>query len=215
MTITDLVTIVDELTITSSPTPGARIIRHALLTELRAAVQPNLGGNDTGRSTGNRIPIDAGALAAWKDITREIAGLHHALNGDQPTTGSYEQILVAWSRDLVAADQEYGLAEDTLTTLHTKLARIRDRIRRFFDPPRSGDIPGEPCPACGFTTAHINRDGDTEQVPALGTSRDDINDTYTVICRSCHTTWPRQELTLLGALRRRYLAAFPTDKGLQ
>lgn len=184
VTVEQILTIVDELAIASAPTPRAKILRLGLITELRAEMAPSLGSTGTGRG-GSRIPIDVGMLTRWEDITGRIESLYDEIIGESPITGSHEQILLGWSRELLVAHTEapHGLNQDALTLALRKVTRIRDLIVDHFDPPRTGDIPGIACEYCGATRAEVDRDGEPEIMPALGwISR---RGTVSVACRAC------------------------------
>jgi hypothetical protein len=190
-TVQDIITIVDELANISTPTPASTIIRVGLITELRTELRPNLGRTTPGRGDRNRLPIDTTALAVWEDVTTRIQALHIDLNGTPATTGSLEQILNAWARDLVAAEltTPNGLNEPTLRLMHHRVTSIRNRIRNHLDPYPAGDIPGAQCPVCGADIAHVLIDGEEAQMPAIGWSKPPTG--LTVECRNpaCLTTW--------------------------
>lgn len=202
ITIDNILTVVDELANVSTPTPGAMIVRYGLITELRSALQPNLGQTSTGRGSGNRIPIDPTTMALWETITDRVLALREDLEDAPDRTGSLEQILNGWARDLVAADLEIrvlqeqngthvtGLNEVALATILHRLTRIRDLIDHHFNPPRTGDIPNAQCPVCGHDTVINIEDGDYTQKAALG-FQIDHNGTVTVTCHNpdCATGW--------------------------
>lgn len=227
VTVAEIVAVVDELAVTSSPTPASMIVRIGLLTELRAELRPSLGQTSGGRGSGAaRIPIDAGAIAIWEDVTARVLALYEDLEGEAARTGSVEQVIIGWSRDLIAADLEVrarqetagieptGLSQDTLRLMLHRVNRIRDRIVRHFDPGRSGDIPGEACPVCGKPTALVEEDGEQLQMPALGwTIRG--GEGMTVTCRNpdCATTWRgADELELLQLQRRLFATLHHTPE---
>lgn len=201
ITVEQIITIVDELAIASSPTPKAKIIREGLIAQLRTELAPSLGSTGTGKG-GARIPIDVGMLTLWEDITGRIESLYDEIIGETPTTGSHEQILLSWSRELLIADTEapHGLNQDALRLTLRKVTRIRDLIVDHFDPPRSGDIPGVPCDFCGATRAEVDQDGETVIMPALGwTSRRKTG--LTVTCRACESKWDHHYLTALEEMQ--------------
>ncbi|QTV79464.1 hypothetical protein [Microbacterium sp. NIBRBAC000506063] len=121
----------------------------------------------------------------------------------RPTlAGSHEQILLAWSRELAAADAAapHGLNQDALRfTLH-KVTRIRDLIRDFFDPPRTGDIPKARCPSCDETTALALVDGDWIPVPAIGWIHT-TGDGLEAFCRNCDRRWSGELLHLMDRFK--------------
>lgn len=215
VTVADIVTVVDELAVTSSPSPASRIVRAGLLTELRSELAPSLGSTGSGRgSGGNRWPIDAGMLRVWSDVTGRVQALYEDLEGVTAEVGSVEQIIVSWSRDLIAADMEararqdlagvdvVGLSQDTLRLMLHRVRSIRDRIEHHFNPARTGDIPGVACPVCGRAKATVWDDEleEQSQMPALGWSKRG-DQPLTVVCRvpGCDTTWTgKAEIELLG-----------------
>lgn len=200
VTIEDIFAVVDELTIASSPSPRSRILRIPLITELRAAATPDFGSTGSGRGSATRTPINADALERWEDITGRVEALYEDLEGAAPVGGSHEQILTSWSRDVAAADaaartqqyarglEETGMDQDALRLMLHRVARIRDEIRAFFDPPASGDIPKAPCPNCGATKAYRHKRRDVEIVTALGWVRD-REEGVIVTCRACGAAW--------------------------
>lgn len=193
VTFTDVLAVVDELAIASSPIPRSPIVRIPLITLLRAELTPSLGSTSAGRGGGSRIPIDAGALALWEDITGRIEAMHENVEGAAPTTGSYEQILITWAREMSAFDTSTGLSQDAIRYALHRVTRIRDLIRDHFDPPKTGDIPGVACYECAATTAIRIVDGEEQQMPALGWShRPDTG--VTVTCRACDAHWDQQAL---------------------
>lgn len=201
VTIQDIIALVDELAIASSPTPRSTITRPALLTMLRDAVAPNLGSTGAGRGAGRSIPIDAGALTLWEDVTGRIEALHEDLEGEAPVTGSHEQILLAWSRELLAAaNSPHGLNQDAIDYAHHRVARIRNLIRDHFDPPRIGEILGAACLDCGETQVLLLIDGEEIPAPAVITIRRG-NDPLIVHCRVCAETWSTEDLELLDRFR--------------
>lgn len=169
ITIDQLTRLVDELANISTPTPASGIIRYGLLTDLRNELRPSIGSTTTGRGAGNRIPIDPTALAVWEDVTGRIQALAVDLGEEPARTGSVEQILNAWARDLVAADatareiqahrsqEPTGLNQDTLRLLHHRLEKIRDTIDRHFNPPRVIDFPT--CPECHESHVLVDDNG--------------------------------------------------------
>lgn len=200
VTVAQILAIVDELAISSAPTPRAQILRLGLITELRSEMTPSLGSTGTGRG-GARIPIDIGMFTLWEDITGRIESLYDDIIGESPVTGSHEQILLAWSRELLVADTEApnGLNQDALTFALRRVTRIRDLIVDHFDPPRTGDIPGIACEYCGATRAEVDHDGDTEIMPALGwISR---RGSVTVRCRACAYEMDHDYLTNREAVK--------------
>lgn len=200
VTVDHIIAIVDELAIASAPTPRAKILRVGLITELRAEMAPSLGSTGTGKG-GARIPIDIGMLTLWEDVTGRIESLYDEIIGETPITGSHEQILLSWSRELLVADTgaPHGLNQDALTLALRKVTRIRDLIVDHFDPPRTGDIPGIACEYCGATRAEVDRDGETEIMPALGwISR---RGAVTVHCRACGYEMDHDYLTNREAVK--------------
>lgn len=194
VTVEQLLAIVDELAVASAEIPRSPIVRMPLITELRAAVRPDTGGTGSGRSSGNRAPLDLGAFTLWEDITGRIESLHEAVYGDRPAKGSHEQILIAWSRELVAtAEAGTGLSQDYLRYTIARLRQIRDLIADHFDPPRTGHIRETACYACGATHVLVDRDGETQQMPALGWSQRGSTG-LTVTCRACDASWDKDYL---------------------
>lgn len=199
VTVAQILAIVDELAISSAPTPRAKILRLGLITELRTEMAPSLGSTGTGKG-GARIPIDVGMLTLWEDITGRIESLYDEIIGEYPVTGSHEQILLSWSRELLVADTEFGLNQDALKLALRKVTRIRDLIVDHFDPPRSGDIPGIACDACNASRAEVEQDGETVIMPALGwISRRTTG--LTVSCRACGSAWDHNYLTALEEMQ--------------
>lgn len=191
-TMEDILAVVDELTITSSPTPASGLIRDASITRLRAAFHPSQGGTGSGRSSATRIPLNVEAFTLWGTITELLANLYNATLGDYPKTGSHEQILVNWSRELVGWSRETDLAPDALDRVFHTLEAIRDRIRDHFDPARSGDIAGLHCPRCKESYAY-RHDGRTVSLgPALGTTQHPVHG-LSIKCRSCEAKWLGEE----------------------
>lgn len=201
VSIDDILNVVDELAIASSPTPRAKIVRVALITQLRDELAPSIGSTGTGRG-GARIPIDVGMLTLWEDVTGRIEALHEDLEGEAPLAGSHEQILLTWSRELFFADHSapHGLNQDALRFALHKVTRIRDLIRDHFDPPRTGDIPGAACEYCDATRAEVDRDGEIEIMPALGwsTSR---RTGLVVTCRACGVVMDQDFLEAIEAMK--------------
>ncbi|MHC9046791.1 hypothetical protein ACYX8G_19575 [Microbacterium saperdae] len=195
VTVEQIVTIVDELAIASAPSPRAKILRTGLITDLRAEMAPSIGSTGTGRG-GARIPIDVGMLTLWEDVTGRIESLYDDILGESPITGSHEQILLAWSRELLVAHTEapHGLNQDALILALRKVTRIRDIIRDHFDPPRTGDIPGIACEWCAATRAEVDRDGEIEVMPALGWSSSRRTG-LVVTCRACGAEFDQEYLT--------------------
>lgn len=206
VTVDQIIAVVDELANVSTPTPSSTIVRLGLITELRAELRPSLGSTGSGRGGGQRLPIDLGALKVWDDVTGRVQALHLDIDPDQPArTGSLEQILNAWARDLVAADIDaraaqanahvpvIGLNQDALRVMHHRVSRIRDRIRDHFNPAPHGDIPNAQCPACGADVAYVEEDGQTVQMPAIGYRKPDTG--LVVECRNpeCLATWSGYE----------------------
>lgn len=200
VSIDDILNVVDELAIASSPTPRAKIVRVALITQLRDELAPSIGSTGTGRG-GARMPIDVGMLTLWEDITGRIEALHEDLEGEAPLAGSHEQILLAWSRELAAAAAStYGLNQDALRFALHKVTRIRDLIRDHFDPPRTGDIPGVACEYCDATRAEVDRDGEIEIMPALGWSASRRTG-LVVTCRACGIAMDQDYLEALESMK--------------
>lgn len=200
ITVEHIITIVEELAIASAPTPRATILRVGLITELRAEMAPSLGSTGTGKG-GARIPIDVGMLTLWEDITGRIESLYDEIMGETPITGSHEQILMSWSRELLVADTDapHGLNQDALRLALRKVTRIRDLIADHFDPPRTGDIPAIACEYCGATRAEVERDGETVIMPALGwISR---RGSVSVNCRACGFEMDHDYLTNREAVK--------------
>lgn len=201
--VSDLVAIVDELTVASADTIDSTRIRIPLLSALRDEKGASLGSTGTGRSTGRGIPLSVEAMAVWSQVTTIICDLHEQMNGQRPRTGSIEQILTAWMRDVAAADAdarmrqysqhvpEIGLNQDALRDLLNPITWIRDRIVQLLDPIAAGDIPTATCPICGKATITIWRDGDWEQMPAMSFTRDRDGIINRVLCRNpdCRTGW--------------------------
>lgn len=200
VSIDDILNVVDELAIASSPTPRAKIVRVALITQLRDELAPSIGSTGTGRG-GARIPIDVGMLTLWEDVTGRIEALHEDLEGEAPLAGSHEQILLAWSRELAAAAAStYGLNQDALRFALHKVTRIRDLIRDHFDPPRTGDVPGVACEYCDAKSAEVDRDGELEIMPALGWSVSRRTG-LVVTCRACGVVMDQEFLTATEAMK--------------
>lgn len=202
LTIDQVVAVVDELAIASAPTPRSRILRPALITQLRDAVTPSIGSTGPGRGGGRGILVDVGAFTLWEDITGRIEALHEDLEGEAPSKGSHEQILLAWSRDLVAADTAMpnGMNQDAIAFALSRVTRIRDLISHHFDPPRTGDVPGAACLACDAITATTIHDGEHIEAPTIAwtfSPRTGLN----VLCRTCDTTWSGTDLALLDRFR--------------
>lgn len=113
---------VDHLVNTRAPNPRATVARPALITELRAHLAP------AGR------PIDS---AIWAHVVDQVQELRTDLGDEPARTGSVEQILNAWARDLVAADSDSreiqerhghpptGLSPDTLLPILRRLEHLR------------------------------------------------------------------------------------------
>lgn len=211
-TVADVITIVDELAIASAEKPRSRILRPALITQLRDAIIPSLGSTGTGRGGGRGVPVDVGAWTLWEDVTTRIEALHEDLEGEAPATGSHEQILLAWSRDLVAVDQAapHGLNQDTIAYALHRVTRIRDLIAHHFDPPRTGDLPGAACLSCGEKTGTVLVDDAETPAPAIHwtLTRDG---SFTVHCRVCDETWTTDGLNALD----RYKWARRRDERVQ
>lgn len=177
VTVDQVLALVDELANISTPNPANMIVRFGLVTELRNELRPSLGSTGTGRSAGGRIPIDAGAMALWEDVTARIQALPIDLGEAAATRGSLEQILNTWARGLTAADAESraiqrylhmpetGLSSDALRTMHRRLERIRDVIDNHFNPPRRVEYPY--CPECRNKHVLIDVDGEEIQQRAL------------------------------------------------
>lgn len=200
VSIDDVLAVVDELAIASSPNPRAKIVRVALITQLRDELAPSIGSTGTGRG-GAGIPIDVGMLTLWEDVTARIEALHEDLEGEAPAAGSHEQILLAWSRELAAAAAStYGLNQDALRYALHRVTRIRDLIRDHFDPPRTGDIPGIACDYCDATTAEVDRDGEIEIMPALGWSSS-TRTGLVVTCRACGVVMDQDFLEAIEAMK--------------
>lgn len=169
ITINELTRLVDELANIATPTPASSIVRLGLLTELRNELRPSLGSTSTGRGGAGKIPIDPTALAVWEDVTGRVQALALDLGEEPARTGSVEQILNAWARDLVAADAASreiqahrghtptGLDQDALRLIHHRLEKIRDTIDRHFNPPRVIDFPI--CPECQQTQVLLDDNG--------------------------------------------------------
>lgn len=201
ITIDDLTRLVDELANVATPTPASSIVRLGLLTELRAELRPSLGSTSTGRGGAGKIPIDPKALAVWEDVTGRVQALALDLGEEPARTGSVEQILNAWARDLVAADavsreiqadrgaHPTGLDQDALRLLHHRLTAIRDTIDNHFNPPRIVEYPI--CPECHETQVLIDDAGQdvihravTVTVWLTNPDRDPI-----AACAHCGATW--------------------------
>lgn len=202
ITVNDILAVVDELAIASAVTPRSRILRLALITQLREAIVPSIGGTGSGRGSGRGVLLNVGAWECWEDITTRIEAMHEDLEGEAPVAGSHEQILLAWSRDLVAADQTtpHGLNQDTLQFALHRVTRIRDLIVNVFDPPRTGDIPGAVCIECGATQGVILVDGEEIPAPAIYWTHSK-RDGLAAHCRVCDQTWPGDFLDAMDRMK--------------
>jgi hypothetical protein len=201
VTIDHLIRYVDELANIATPTPASSIVRIGLLTELRSELRPSLGSTGNGRGGTNKIPIDPKALAVWEDVTGRVQALAIDLGEEPARTGSVEQILNAWARDLVAADSASrevqahrgltptGLGQDALRLLLHRLTAIRDTIDNHFNPPRIVEYPI--CPECHETQVLVDDSGQdvihravTVTIWPHNPDRDPIAE-----CAHCGATW--------------------------
>lgn len=125
VTVARVLEYVDHLANTRAPNPRGTIGRPALITDLRTKL------TSAGR------PLDT---AIWADVVDQVQRLRTDLGDEPARTGSVEQILNAWARDLVAADAESreiqerhdhpptGLSPDTLLPLLRRLEHLRAAV---------------------------------------------------------------------------------------
>ncbi|MBW9118868.1 hypothetical protein JNB63_02050 [Microbacterium trichothecenolyticum] len=201
VTVDQVLALVDELANVATPNPANMIVRFGLITELRQELRPSLGSTGSGRGGVLRIPIDAGALALWEDVTARVQALPVDLGDEPATKGSLEQILNTWARGLTAADAETrriqlhngapetGLNSDALRTMHRRLSRIRDLIDDHFNPPRRVEYPY--CPECRNTHVLQEVDGEDIQQRALTATFWPTNPGRPALaaCAVCGATW--------------------------
>jgi len=177
----------------------------ALLGQIRDAMYGDLGRTSSGRSSGaDRSILVLEAFSLYEDITGRVEGWHRKLTGERKRATA-EETLRAWYRAFNAGENTPDRVEHAVL----ELTRFADRIRQFFDAPRTKEIIGA-CPVeeCGYEYS-INGEGITST--ALYAVYREGDEPY-VECRRCGAVWSGNSTLLqLG----RYLGATVNEDELR
>lgn len=177
----------------------------ALLAQIRDAMYGDLGRTSSGRSSGaDRSILVLEAFTLYEDIAGRVEGWHRKLTGERKRA-TVEDTLRAWYVAFNAKENEPHRVEHAVV----ELRRFADRIRGFFDAPRTKEISGA-CPVdeCGYEYA-LSADGAMQT--ALFAVYREGDDPY-VECRRCGAVWSGDSTLLqLG----RYLGATVNEDELR
>jgi hypothetical protein len=168
---------------------GATIVslpRDPLLSDLRSAVQSNLGRTSAGRSDpAARSPIDLQAFEMYEDIAGRIDSFYKAMTGNKPRD-TPEESLTGWFVVFRAFHMSGRYEDRQVAKIEAQLKQFVSRIESYLDPPRVKEIAGS-CPMEPCRAEHVKAADGSVSTALYASYRKD--EQPVVKCRACGSEW--------------------------